>query len=232
MPWGLAYLAEVWAVHSGRNSKMKNGVLLLGTALVAACTTGQVGWRADSHRVVVVGPDETDQRLEAVQEAVEFWNETFTQLDLGPPFGRVQSVAMDIDEEWLASYSQAVLQRGPRPRLPENLLALPGETLIVLSDSDIISFAASLARGGGWLVGIRTDRVPPLSLPNVLRNLMAHELGHTLGLGHNSDASKLMCGRPAPCRPGEFRSNEPRFFELTSDELRRLSEIHGGIEDE
>jgi hypothetical protein len=195
--------------------------------LMAACATGPVGTQADRQAVVVVGSDEADERLEAVREAVGFWNGVFAQLDLEPPFGAVRFLPGEISEEFMARYSQAVVQGGPRPRLPESVRELTGQYVIVLADSPIISFAASLGRGDRWLVGVRTDLVPPLNLPNVPRNLLAHELGHTLGLGHNSDPTKLMCGRPAPCRPGEFRSNEPRFFELTSDELRRLSEIHG-----
>jgi hypothetical protein len=195
--------------------------------LFVACATGAGGIRQDTRRVVVIGSHAADQRVEAVREAVEFWNEAFAQLGLEPPFGPVEFVQMDVPEEVLADYSQAILQGGRRPSLPQSLLRLPGETLIVLSDAEIISFAAPLDRRERSLVGIRTDRVPPLSLPNVPKNLVAHELGHTLGLGHNSDPTKLMCGRPAPCRPGVFRSNEPRFFELTVDEQRQLSELHG-----
>jgi len=40
-----------------------------------------------------------------------------------------------------------------------------------------------------------------MNLPNVARNVIARELGHAIGLGHNSDPTMLMCGRPAPCRP-------------------------------
>ncbi|MFC1790857.1 hypothetical protein ACFL0I_00100 [Gemmatimonadota bacterium] len=208
---------------------MRTRALLLGTVLMAACATGPGGPQVDSRGVVVVGSDASDGRLGAVREAVDFWNGEFARLDLQPPFGAVRFVPMDFSEELLASYSQAVLEGGRRPRLPDRVLELPGQFVIVLSDSPIISFAASLGRGDRWLVGIRTDQVPPLSLPNVPRNLVAHELGHTLGLGHNSDPTKLMCGRPALCRPGEFRSDESRFFELTPEELRRLSGIHGLI---
>jgi hypothetical protein len=55
-----------------------------------------------------------------------------------------------------------------------------------------------------------------MSLPNVPRNVIAHELGHAIGLGHNSDPAMLMCGRPASCRPGLFASQTPHYFPLSS----------------
>jgi hypothetical protein len=64
--------------------------------------------------------------------------------------------------------------------------------------------------------------MPPRSLPNVLHNLVAHEMGHALGLRHNDDPTMLMCGRPAPCRPGEWVSPTKRFFPLTEADKANL----------
>jgi hypothetical protein len=72
----------------------------------------------------------------------------------------------------------------------------------------------------------RRHRLYPLTLPNVTRNLVAHELGHALGLGHNTDPAMLMCGRPASCRPDAFQSQVPRFFPLTDGELATLLSLY------
>ena len=81
---------------------------------------------------------------------------------------------------------------------------------------------APFDRSGRRYVAIRGLEFPPLNLPNVAPNLVAHELGHAIGLGHNADPKFLMCGRPAPCRPGEFQSPEPRMFPITDDERQQL----------
>ena len=73
------------------------------------------------------------------------------------------------------------------------------------------------------MVILRRADVEPLSLPNVARNVVAHELGHVLGLPHGSDPTLLMCGRPAPCRPALFQSEKQSFFPLTDGERKTLA---------
>jgi hypothetical protein len=98
--------------------------------------------------------------------------------------------------------------------------------IIVFSSSDIISFSSLHPSEGKAVIVIRDYQIIPLTLPNVTRNLIAHELGHAIGLGHNSDPSKLMCGRPSPCRPDAWQSGEAKFFPLTDQEKLQILKMY------
>jgi Matrixin len=131
-------------------------------------------------------------------------------------------MAQPVPEAALQAMSLSVVgSSGPAVVSPA-LQGLPGDITIFLAESEFVSFTGPFDANSKRVIGIRGIKFPPMNLPNVARNVIAHELGHAIGLGHNSDRTMLMCGRPAPCRPALFRSDQPRLFPLTDDKRRRL----------
>ena len=128
-----------------------------------------------------------------------------------------------IPERELQEVSDAVIKRRPVV-IPQSLHELPGDLAIVLAQSPFVSFASPPYGDGKRVIGIR-GKGSWLNLPNVMRNVIAHELGHAVGLRHNADPTLLMCGRPAPCDPFIYQSDTARFFPLADEEraaLRRM----------
>jgi hypothetical protein len=172
---------------------------------------------------ITVIADAGDPRADAVREAVAFWNRTFTEL--GTPFrlGEVAWVTGTIPDGDVRALGRQA-RYSPRPMMPASLERYPGDVLIVLSNAAFVSYTAQ--PGDRVVIAIKNDSTPPLSLPNVLRNVLAHELGHAVGLDHNRDPALLMCGRPASCRPDAFEAASPRMFPLSEQERSHLLSLY------
>ena len=176
-------------------------------------------------RVVIVG-NPTDSRIPPAREAIAYWNREFLRLGRRVHFDSGTVRADSIHDALLRGASgEAVMGRGPATtRLLEAISGMPADVVIALSQTDLISFSVRWRAGGAGAVGVRRADILPLSMPNTVRNVIAHELGHVLGLDHNADSTTLMCGRPASCRPAAFASDSVRFFPLTTADERRLRE--------
>jgi hypothetical protein len=206
---------------------------LVGFVLVVAGLSGNgVHAQSDSpsqqgRSVVAVTSSAGDARLGLVDEAVSFWNKTLQEIGVCYTLGPVTRLVQSVPEEALQSVGQ-LLEGGRGPsKIPPVLLDQSGDITIFLAESEFLSFAVGpLGPDRKEVLGVRGLRFPPLTLPNVARNVITHLLGIALGLRHNSDPTTLMCGRPARCRPALFRSVTPRVFPLTDTERRQLRAMY------
>jgi hypothetical protein len=186
-------------------------------------------WGAPWDRVptVLIASPAGDPRIPLVLDAVAYWNQQFQ--NLGTPFRLepVEHTTQLVPDILLVARGAAIDRGEAPPPIPDGVWLMPGDLIVALSSAAFVSFTTPRAPDGKVLVGIRTERgPPPMGLPNVARNVILHELGHAIGLGHNADATLLMCGRPAACRPDVFQSPVERYFPLADAERILLTTLY------
>jgi len=196
------------------------GIMVPRTLLAAADEVIEYerGWNLVPTITVVSAAG--DPRLPLVGDAVAFWNDTLAELGTQFRLGALTHVAGSIPVEDVKKLATG------EPELPESLKRVRGNIIVVLSEGEFIPFGTRWAPLNKAVVAIKDYRSRPLTLPNVARNVIAHGLGHAIGLtAHNADPTMLMCGRPAQCRPDVFASDSPKYFGLTESDkadLRRM----------
>ena len=194
--------------------------------LILLSRTAGAQWFVPWQRVpgITVVAEGDDPRIALVAESRLYWNRALAELGSGFRLGPVTVVDLPVPEADLRLFGAGFV--GPpsagRPVPAPSLLAVPGDMVIYLARSDFISFTSWFTADRRRIIGIRDMASPPMDAPNIARNVIAHEIGHAIGLGHVADAQWLMCGRPAPCRPDAFRSDEARIFPLSDEEKGRL----------
>jgi hypothetical protein len=204
---------------------------LVCLALVAGLGGASLAGGAELSIVVLV-PAMDDDRLDPSSQAIAFWNDRLDELGVETGLGGPMVVVDSPVARSLENYARQVATRAVglpggayEPAPPTDLTELEGDIIVLLSRQDIMSYAWPMPRVSPprYLVVIRAVRGPYRNDPMVSRHVVAHELGHALGLDHNAEPHTLMCG---PCQPLTAEPDATGFLPLTDGDRDRLRELH------
>ena len=177
------------------------------------------------HRLVLVTPSLEDARVGHLRDAVEFWNQTLQELALDVRVVETLTLVAPAETSALENYTRQIWQQAGRirggmggPAEPSEVFELGGDVVVFLSVQPTMSFAWPLPADRHF-VAVPAEPGSRFQRAGSTRNVLAHELGHTLGLIHHRDPVVLMC---SPCRPSLGPKDPDGFLPLTEVDLDRL----------
>ena len=182
-------------------------------------------------RVVVLVADAADDRNGMVVEAASFWNRAAADLGLSAAFAEPRLTVPPEGLRPFENYAHQLSQLAgrlhssdPGPAPPPALLGLDAEVVVLLSAQALMPFAWPYAGDGRHFVAVPAGD----ERDRVVRNVIAHELGHVLGLKHLREPGVLMC---QPCdTSAAVGGDASRFLPLTDLDRERLRASLGQTE--
>ena len=174
-------------------------------------------------RIAILVADPEDDRVAMVGDAVRFWNRSVSELGFGSVFTEPRLATRPEGLRPFENYGHQLSQLAgrlnssdPGPEPPEALFEVDAEVVVLLSAQNLMPFAWPYGEDGRYFVAVPAGD----ARHNVVRNVIAHELGHVLGLKHLREPGVLMC---QPCDTSSAHSRgQPRFLPLTDLDRERL----------
>jgi hypothetical protein len=188
---------------------------------------------AAERSILLITATASDDRLDPSIEAIGHWNAMLADLGVETRLATPRIVVESPVARTLETYARGIATRATHlpggsyePAPPEELTNLEADVVVLLSRQDIMSYTWPMPRVDPprYFVVIRSVRGPYRHDAMVSSHVIAHELGHALGLGHNGEPHTLMCG---PCQPLTAEPDASGFLPLTDGDRARLVELHG-----